>query len=91
MLLAKKANPLKHLPGASARGLEPHLQARILALEFFDSLGAGTGCPGRRLERFHPRLGVQRAPSERRQLIAKMMDEFFEVRECGLGFRQFAV
>jgi hypothetical protein len=91
VLLAEETYALEHLPRASARSFEPHFQTRVLALEFLDSLGARPRCARRALESFHSGFGLQRPPAERGQLIAKMMNQFFEVRECGLRFRQFAV
>ncbi len=91
MLLAEKANPFQHLTRSPARGLEPHFQARVFALELFDSLGACPRCARRALKRFHSRLCLQRSPPESSKLIAEVMNQGLEVRECGLRFRQFVV
>jgi hypothetical protein len=91
VLLAEKANPIEHLTCSPARGLETHFQARIFALELFDSLGTGPRRSRRALERFHSGLGLQCSSAEGSKLISEVMNQGLEVRECGLRFRQFVV
>ena len=90
MLLSEEPNSVDHLLGAGASRLETRGEARVFALQKVHSLRRDHSLYTRRLESFEARLGLQRAPAERRQLVAEMLHQLLQLRERG-GFRPYAV
>jgi hypothetical protein len=90
VLLSEESDPVDHLLGAGAGGLETSGEAGVLALEKLHALRRHDPFDAGDLEAFEARFGLKRAPPEGCQLVAEMLDELLQLTERG-SFRSYAV
>jgi hypothetical protein len=90
VLLPEKAHAIDHLLGSGARGIEAVGETRILFLEKLNALGGYYSLHSGGLEALDPRLRLQRAATERRELVTQMLHQLLQLRERG-SFRTYAV
>jgi hypothetical protein len=90
MLLSEEPDPIDHLLGPLARGGETFRETRVLALEKLHPFRRNDAFHSRRLESFEPRLRLERAAAERRQLVTEVLDQLLKLRKGG-SFRSYAV
>lgn len=93
MLLPEESQAIEHLAGALRRRVEPGSELGVFPLQLAHLLhwkSAAANGPRGLFELLHPRLCLQGAPTEPRQLVSQMANELVEFVK-GLLFRSLAV
>lgn len=81
MLLPEESHPVENLLRARSCRLEALLQLRVLDFQPLDAFGVDPAPAGSRLERLYTTLGLERATTERCELVAKVTNELLKLRE----------
>src|SRR6476620_2478745 len=91
VLLSEKSNAVDHLLRPRARRLEAGGEACVFSLQKLNPLGRDYSLHSSGLEALESRLGLERASTERCELITEMGDELLELSErrdlrpCAVG------
>jgi len=90
MLLPEKPHTVEYLAGSAARKLQSFSELGVFPLELFQPFRGDASRAARCIDRLYSGFGLQGAPPECRELVAKMPDKALQLGQC-LFVRTFVV